>query len=458
MFMITLEDCKRVMTIQQAALIVANKVAFDQAKGYCTSWNGQTYWEFASNLNRELAAIEHQLDNYRFDPCLLHHKRVKSKIRKLFMSTWRDKIVEVWLSKALNKLLSNWLSRRAYAYRIDKLGVDQCQKHIIAALRTVRYVAKRDISNFFYTIRHDQLLGQIAQLVSPQLLGMIRQRVAFEYYDERDRNTIKSATAGVPFGSSIACILSNIYLTALDKLLSGGEVHYFRYSDDFFIGGASADCVLRAAYDLECGLLDLGLTLNTKKSQNFSFVNHRAFLLVNRFKHLGLEYWNNGVIRLPVEKRRKIINIFKRAINIVKLQKISSVEDRLAAVVSDVNNAVLKRIRYAAILDYYLKHVDDEVQLRAMDMEVAQLIISAVLGKPFRKRDFKAIPYKKLRAAGLISLVHRHRLHKHGILNVPFLSLYNSILLERNQEAVERRKRRISQIKLARKLRCTNIS
>jgi len=149
------------------------------------------------------------------------------------------------------------------------------------------------------------------------------------------------------------------------------------------------------------------------------------------------------------------MNIFKRAISTIKkkLTKIENLDDRLQFAITFVNDAILKRIRYAAIVDYYLKHVEDEEQLRAMDREAAELIISAVLGKPFRKKDFKTIPFKKLRKYGLISLLHRNRLHRHGQLNVPFLSMYNTILFERYQEGTKRRLERINQIRIARKLR-----
>jgi len=448
--MITLEDCKKAFTIHQAALIISNKIAFDKAKGFSTSWDGQTYWDFAGNLGEIIESID--IDSYEFQPCFLRLKRVKTKTRKLFISTWQDKIMEAWLSACLNKLLSNWLARESYAYRIGKIGVDQCQRRAIEAMKKSRYVAKRDISSFFYTIDHQVLIDQLSGILDEQLLSLVKQRVVFEYYDDDE---LKVADIGLPFGSPIACVLSNINLTAIDKAIASCPIYYFRYADDFLIAGNDADEVILAAGQLSQMLGGINLRLNDRKSDNFSFDKHEHFRLVNRFKYLGLEYWNNGVVRLPVEKRRKIVNIFKRAINAIdtKLRKIESVEERLALVVGQANYAVQKRIRYAAIIDYYLKHVEDEEQLRSMDMEIARLVISAVLDKPFRKKDFKTIPYKRLRELGLISLVHRNRLHRHGHLHVPFLSLYNSVLFERYQETIERRKKRIDQVRLARKLK-----
>jgi len=451
--MITLANCKSVHSIEQAALLIANKVAFDKGKGFSRSWDNQTYWEFACNLENQLPKITNQIDNYYFEPCLLRERRVKARTRKLFISTWKDKIVETWLSRAMNKLLSKWFSKRSYAYRIEKIGVDLCQRHVVKALKQSRFLVRRDITSFFYTIDHQILLNTLAKLVDPQLLGIIKQRVIFDYYDENKK--LHKAEVGIPFGSPLACFLANVYLTETDRKITAKPVSYFRYADDFLIAATNPDDVLDAADALASEIDRLNIKVNERKSDNFSFDEHPEFTQVNRFKYLGLEYWNDGIVRLPIEKRRKIMNIFKRAISTIKkkLTKIENLDDRLQFAITFVNDAILKRIRYAAIVDYYLKHVEDEEQLRTMDREAAELIISAVLGKPFRKKDFKTIPFKKLRKYGLISLLHRNRLHRHGQLNVPFLSMYNTILFERYQEGTKRRLERINQIRIARKLR-----
>jgi hypothetical protein len=451
--MITLQDCKDVYSIEQATLLIANKIAYGKSKGYSTSWDGQIYWEYACNLDREIRKIKSRLDNYQFKPCLLKEKRVKTKTRKLFISTWDDKIVETWLSRALNALLSEWFSKKSYSYRIEKININLCQRHIIGAVKKSSFFARRDITNFFYSINHQIMLDQLKELVDEQLFDMVSQKVKFDYYNTEGR--FLNAAEGIPFGSPIACVLSNIHLTHIDKMMAAKPASYFRYADDFLLAGENPDDILDSASTLGEAIGLLGLQLNGRKSKNYAFTKHPGFEQVNRFKHLGLEYWNDGVVRLPIEKRRKIVNIVKRAITTIKpkLRKIEDLDERARYAVETINDILLKRIRYAAIVDYYLKHVEDETQLRNMDREIAELMISAILDKPFKKRDFKTIPFKKLRQLGLISFLHRSRLHKHGQLKVPFLSMYNAILFERHQEMIERKSERIGQIKLARKLR-----
>jgi hypothetical protein len=118
-----------------------------------------------------------------------------------------------------------------------------------------------------------------------------------------------------------------------------------------------------------------------------------------------------------------------------------------------MNDVVQDRIRSAAIIDYYLKHVNDELQLKNMDRLLAERVISCVTGKPFRKGHFRIVPFKKLRDMGLISLLHRSRLHRHGHLRVSFLSMHNELLHKRHLETIKRREERINHMKMGRKIR-----
>jgi hypothetical protein len=140
-----------------------------------------------------------------------------------------------------------------------------------------------------------------------------------------------------------------------------------------------------------------------------------------------------------------------------QIKKAKGIDEKLKIAVEAVNDMVINRIRSAAIVDYYLKHVNDEVQLRNIDRLVAERVISATLQKkPFRPHDFRQIPFKKLRQFGLISLLHRNRLHKHGHLKISFLSLHNELVMKRYIEQMERRKERIEHMRMSRKIKKAN--
>ena len=76
-------------------------------------------------------------------------------------------------------------------------------------------------------------------------------------------------------------------------------------------------------------------------------------------------------------------------------------------------------LRNVAILDYYLKHVDDENQLRILDRWLAEEILSLVFGG-HKKNHFRRISFGQLRQMGLPSLLHRRRLILRGQIESPF--------------------------------------
>jgi hypothetical protein len=73
-----------------------------------------------------------------------------------------------------------------------------------------------------------------------------------------------------------------------------------------------------------------------------------------------------------------------------------------------------------AIVDYYLKHVSDEEQLRLLDRWLAEEVLSLAFKGGHRKSHFRMMPFRSLRAMGLPSLVHRRRQIRHGQIAAPF--------------------------------------
>jgi hypothetical protein len=217
------------------------------------------------------------------------------------------------------------------------------------------------------------------------------------------------------------------------------------------IAGDDPVVVLQATALMDMEITKLGLKFKTSHTQNFSFIPTTGFDTVRRFKFLGLEF-SEKAVKLPVEKQRKIINFFKYGLKADKYH-IRNAKDKVTECVASANRVISKRIRSVAIIDYYLKHTTDEQQLRNMDRIIAEMVISAALGKKFRKSDFKRVPFVRLRELGLVSLIHRHKLHQHRHIKIPFLSLYDSLLIERMESLVTRNRDRIDKIKLSRKLR-----
>lgn len=435
----------------KSSLNLLNQLIFRHQKAYIDV--DGTYFDFGTKLDANLDKIYRLVKSgrYHFSPYKHKTVRVKNKTRDLYIASWPDRFVEKWLSVGLNKLLNKWFSNNSYAYRIGKFGLDKCQSLVARSLRSDLYIIRRDISNYFNSISHDILIDKLSGLIdqNDNLWNLLIQRVKFEHTDG-------VANIGVPFGSPIACVFANIYLTNLDHELEKLPVSYFRYADDFIIFSDSESTILEAQKALIANIDKLQLSFKPSHTQNITFNNEiDGFVHCNKFKFLGIEFTKNGSIRLGVEKQRKIVNLFKRELSTIKtkINKLGNLDDKIKLAVEATRSVLDNRIRSAAIIDYYIKHINDEKQLRDIDMLIAKQVISIVLNKKFRYRDFSKIPYKKLRKAGLTSLVHRNRLHRQGHLHINFLSLRNDLTIKRYIDGVNRRKQRIEQIALAHKLK-----
>jgi hypothetical protein len=284
---------------------------------------------------------------------------------------------------------------------------------------------KRDIANYFASIDHQLLLDQLRALVDSDdyLYRLVRQRVQFWYEEDA---ALHQASIGIPFGTAVACLLANIHLTAMDRELEAiPDLAYFRYADDILLASRDRDCAVLGSEILERALS--GLKLATKQSHSVDMVlagvevQDSRFTSASHFRHLGLRFSHDGGISLARDKQRKIQNLFRFAFRRTrrrwsKLHDPRSRAEALAAVASDT---IARGVRNVAIVDYYLKHVNDEQQLRLLDRWLAEEVLSLIFGG-HKKGNFRRLSFGELRNLGLPSLLHRRRLILRGEIESPF--------------------------------------
>lgn len=428
--MLRWNDVYREAELYKAALRVYTKPLFHWRKALATSSDDRTLYDLAGRGLRGLDEIHQSLTgrSFRFRPAVALHYNFNGRQRTLYVSPWEERIVDLLLYRLLNQRLHAWFSPHSYAYRSRSYGLDRCQGGIAAILRGVQpvYVLKRDISNYFASIDHDVLLTQLRGLVDEDdyLYQLLQERVRFSYLEEGEE---RSAEVGVPFGSATACVLANLYLTALDHELSAAtEISYFRYADDLLLLSADREALLTAGARLEDGLARLHLRTKASHQADFVFaaapVPDAAFPWAGKFRHLGLEFRAGGGVALSRDKLRKICNLFRFAFrrNRSRLRKAAAPEQRARIAVEIAARTAQAGVRNVAILDYYLKHVDDEEQLRRLDRWLAEEVLSVAFGGGHRKGYFRRISFAELRAMGLPSLVHRRRLIRHRQVEAPF--------------------------------------
>ncbi len=416
--------------LYQAALRVYTKPLFQWRKALSTSTDGKTLYDFASRGLRRLHALHSDLrrESFTFRPATALHYNFNGKHRTLYLSPWEERIVDLMLYRMLNRRLHGWFSPHSYAYRQAGFGLDCCQKRIASTLRrcpSPQYLVKRDIADYFACIPHRPLLAQIASLVDPEdyLFRVLQQRVQFSYVEEGE---LLQASAGVPFGTAVACLFANIFLTRVDRELECiPEASLFRYADDILVLSSDRSAASRARQVLEASLADLNL--KTKPSHQADLVlsslpiEDPEFEGARRFRHLGLLFQADGMVSLSRDKLRKIQNLFRFGFRRSRRRwsRPAEPEDRFRCLIQITGEIIERGLRNVAILDYYLRHVNNEAQLRLLDRWLAEEVLHRIFGG-HRKGNFRKMEFRRLRELGLPSLVHRRRLILRGEIESPF--------------------------------------
>lgn len=413
--------------LYRAAVRVYTKPLFHWRKALATSTDGKTLYDFAAHGLRNLDALHNSLQQRRFEfrPAIALHYNFNGKHRTLYIEPWEERIVDLLLYRLLNRRLHAWFSPNSYAYRNHSYGLDQCQARVAAQLRAPIYLIKRDISDYFASINHEILLEQLRQLVdeSDYLFQLLHQRIEFLYQEDAD---LCRATIGVPFGTAIACLLANIYLTDLDRRVESiPGARYFRYADDILVVSRERAPAQMATETLEKTLTELRLKIKDSHRADLrlseSPVFDEQFAPANHFRHLGLMFRAGGSIALSRDKLRKVQNLFRFAFRRGRRRwkKPADARLRAQALIAIAAETIEIGIRNVAVIDYYLKHVDDDQQLRLLDRWLAEEILSKVFGG-HKKSHFRRISFAELRRMGLPSLLHRRRLICRGEIESPF--------------------------------------
>ncbi|MHC2344350.1 reverse transcriptase domain-containing protein [Bradyrhizobium barranii] len=214
-------------------------------------WDGITFEQIdASGLEAWLAGLRDELvtKTYRPDPV----RRVMipkpgGGERPLGIPTIRDRVVQAAAKIVLEPIFEADFEDGAYGYRPRRNAVDAVKEVHRLMCRGYTDVVDADLSKYFDTIPHSDLLKSVARrIVDRNVLRLIKLwlRVPVEERDSNGKRRMsggKSNKCGTPQGGVISPLLSVIYMNRFLKhwRLSGRREAFhgqiISYADDFVI-------------------------------------------------------------------------------------------------------------------------------------------------------------------------------------------------------------------------------
>ncbi len=199
------------------------------------------------------------------------------KPRPLGISTVRDRVVQMAVKLIIEPIFEAGFCAHSYGFRPKKSAHDAVDDIANTLWAGYTHVIDADLSNYFDSIPHAQLLAVVAErIVDGGILRLIKQWLKAPVIGNDVDGTRKSVGGGkanrkgTPQGGVISPLLANCYLHILDRtwqrqhLKDTLHAHLVRYADDFVVL-----CRKEVAEPLQVVryvLARLGLTLNETKT------------------------------------------------------------------------------------------------------------------------------------------------------------------------------------------------
>lgn len=261
--------------------ILAHGYALAKANKGAPGVDGVTFETIeAAGLEEWLAALAEELRGKSYRPQPVRRVTIPKPgggERPLGIPTIRDRVVQTAAKLVLEPIFEADLDREAYGYRPGRSALDAVRRvhgHLKAGYTDV---VDADLSKYFDTIPHDELLQCVARRISDKhILALIKMWLKTPVEERTGTGGKrltggKGAKRGTPQGGVISPLLANIYMNRFLKYWRRNglgqrlRAHVVVYADDLVI--LTRKHASKAHEVLKDVMTRIGLTVNETKTK-----------------------------------------------------------------------------------------------------------------------------------------------------------------------------------------------
>ena len=265
--------------------------------------DGMTVEEMLSYLKIHREELLEALRSERYKPKAVKRVEIPKPDggkRMLGVPTVIDRMIQQAIVQVLQPIYEPLFSENSYGFRPKRSAHQAIKQALKYCNEGYRQVVDLDLAKYFDTVNHEILIGMLRkQIKDERVIRLIRKYLKSGVMIN---GLISPTTEGTPQGGNLSPLLSNIYLTAFDRMLESRGHKFVRYADDCNIYVKSRRAAERVMINCTKFLEGkLKLKVNRNKSQVGSPL---------RLKFLGFSMYKTGK-KAGIRPHGKSIKKFK---------------------------------------------------------------------------------------------------------------------------------------------------
>lgn len=261
----------------------------------CAGTDGQSIAEFELDLETNLKRLRHEVEGGVYRPLPMLRAWMTKEgggQRPLSIPAVRDRVLQTAVALVATPRFEAEFEDCSFAYRKGR-SVELAVRRIMR-LRDEGFcwVVDGDIQAFFDEIDHAILMAEVEKLIDdPGIVNLVRLWLATAVADGED---LVAPVKGVPQGSPLSPLLSNLYLDHLDEALVDNNLRVVRFADDFLVLCKSRKRAEDALELTQEVLGELRLRINAEKTRIVDFNAGFRFLGVQFIRSLAFKPFADG--------------------------------------------------------------------------------------------------------------------------------------------------------------------